>query len=60
MNECFTDKFQDILVKLYGEEVAGKKVKRGRDEVEVCDSVTRNVQFNVNCQMISWKGYLIK
>ena len=24
-----------------------------RDEVEVCDSVTHNVQFDVNCQMIS-------
>ena len=32
----------------------------GRDEVEVCDSITHNVQFDANCQMISWKGYLIK
>ena len=42
------------------EEAAGKKAKRGTDEVEVCGSITHNVQFNVNCQMISWKGYLIK
>ena len=37
------------------EEVAGKKVKRGTDEIEVCDSVTHNVQFNVNCQMMNEK-----
>ena len=36
-----------------------KKAKRGTDEVEVCDSVTQNVQFDVNCPMISWKWYLI-
>ena len=29
-------------------------------ESEVCDSVTHKVQFNVNCQMISYKDYLIK
>ena len=29
-------------------------------ESEVCDSITHKVQFNVNCQMISWEDYLIK
>ena len=36
-----------------GEEEAGKKAQGGRDEVEVCDSITHNVQFDANCQMIS-------
>ena len=33
-----------------------------RDGVEgkVCDSIIHNMQFNVNCQMNSEEGYLIK
>ena len=48
--------FLDISVKERQTEkrgVSGKKAKRGRDEVEVCDSVTHNELLNVNCQMIS-------
>ena len=46
--------------RLEGEEEAGKKVQGGRDEVEICDSVTQNVQCDVICQMISLFIYLIK
>ena len=35
-----------------GEEVSGEEERDGV-EGEVCDSVTHNVQLNVNCQMIS-------
>ena len=45
--------FQWKKGRLEGEEEAGKKVQGGRDEVEVCDSITQNVQFDVICQMIS-------
>ena len=38
----------------------GNGVKYYFNEDEVCDSVTHKVQFNVNCQMISQEGYLIK
>ena len=41
--------FLDISVKerqiKRGEEEAGKKAQGGRDEVEVCDSITHNVQL---------------
>ena len=46
--------FLDISVKesQIGKRGEGKEMaKRGRDEV--CDSVAHNVQFDVNCQMIS-------
>ena len=33
--------------------MGGKKKEGGGDEGEVCDSVTHNMQFNVNSQMIS-------
>ena len=33
--------------------MGGKTKEGGRNEGEVCDSVTHNVQFNVNCQIIS-------
>ena len=36
-----------------GEEVSGKEEERDGVEGEVCDSITYNVQLNVNCQMIS-------
>ena len=55
--------FLDISVKVRQrerEEAAGKKAQRDTDEVEVSDSITHNVQFDVNCQMISWKCYLLK
>ena len=39
--------------RLEREEASWKKAKRGRNEFEVCDSETHNVQFNMNCQMIS-------
>ena len=44
--------FLDISVKENAQE-AGKKAQGGRDEVEVYDSVTHNVEFDANCQMIS-------
>ena len=44
--------FLDFSVKENAQE-PGKKAHGGRDEVEVCDSITHNVQFDVNCQMIS-------
>ena len=40
--------------------MTGKKEEGSGDEVEVCDSETYNMQFNVNCQMIFLEGYLIK
>ena len=33
--------------------VSGKEEERDGVKVEVCDSVTHDVQLNVNCQMIS-------
>ena len=36
-----------------GEEASGEKEERDGVEGEVCDSVTHNVQLNVNCQMVS-------
>ena len=49
--------FLDVSVKVgrtsVGEEASGEKEERGGVEGEVCDSVTPNVQLNVNCQMIS-------
>ena len=47
--------FLDILVK--GKQTTGKR--GGGDEDAVCDSVIHEVQFNVNCQVISQEGYLI-
>ena len=43
-----------------GEEEAGEKAQGVRVMGKVCDSVTQNVQFDVICRMISYKGYLIK
>ena len=45
--------FQWKKGRLEGEEEAGKKLQGARDEVEVCDSVTHNMQFDVNCRIIS-------
>ena len=45
--------FQWKKGRLEGEEEAGKKAQGGRGEVEVCDSITHNMQFDANCQMIS-------
>ena len=36
-----------------GEEASGKEEERGGVEGEVCDSVTHNMQLNVNSKMIS-------
>ena len=36
-----------------------KKKVGGEQEDAVRDSIIHEVQFNVNCQMISWEGYLI-
>ena len=45
--------FQWKKGRLEGEEEVGKKAQGGRDDVEVCDSITYNVQFDMYCQMIS-------
>ena len=40
---------------------AGDEAEEGDGfEGEVCYSITHKVQFNVNCQIISYEGYLIK
>ena len=47
--------FLDISVKVVERsrlergEAAGEKVEGAGDQVEVCDSVTHNVQLSVNC-----------
>ena len=51
--------FLDISVKVVEQEQigerwgAGEKAEGAGDQVEVCDSVTHNVQLSVNCWMIS-------
>ena len=44
--------FLDVSVKVE-KETSGKEEERDGVEGEVCDSITHNMQLNVNCQMIS-------
>ena len=49
--------FLDISVKVVEQigagEAAGVKAEGVGDQVAVCDSITHNMQLNVNCWMIS-------